>query len=285
MTNERNGILYMIIASASFAFMSLMVKLSGGTIPLFEQVFFRNLVMLAFSLWTMKQEGLSAAVDRPNRIPLFFRCLLGFLGVVSVFYANNHLPLADAQVLQKLNPFFVILAAVLFLGERMSLPRLLTILTGFAGAVIIINPTGNFNLTPSLIGVASALFGGLAYVLIRRLSGRVHGIVIIFWFSLLSSLASVPFMAAQFVWPTAAELLYLLLIGVFAALGQYFITRSYLTAQATRVTLFDYTGVILSPILGYVVFQEQLASRTILGTILIIGSGIAASLLKDNRKL
>lgn len=285
MTNERNGILYMIIASASFAFMSLMVKLSGGTIPLFEQVFFRNLVMLAFSLWTMKQEGLSAAVDRPYRIPLFFRCLLGFLGVVSVFYANNHLPLADAQVLQKLNPFFVILAAVLFLGERMSLPRLLTILTGFAGAVIIINPTGNFNLTPSLIGVASALFGGLAYVLIRRLAGRVHGIVIIFWFSLLSSLASVPFMAAQFVWPTAAELLYLLLIGVFAALGQYFITRSYLTAQATRVTLFDYTGVILSPILGYVVFQEQLASRTILGTILIIGSGIAASLLKDNRKL
>lgn len=275
----------MITASSSFALMAMMVKLSGGRIPLFEQIFFRNLVMVFFAVWNLRKNHIPIRVAPGNRRPLFFRCFLGFLGVISVFYANNHLPLADAQILQKLNPFFVIIAAVLFLGERMSVPRFLTILGGFTGAVIVIDPTGNFNLFPSLVGVGSAFFGGTAYVLIRRLSGRVNGMVIIFWFSLFSVTASIPLMLLDPVLPTPRELFYLFMIGVFAAMGQYFITKAYITAEASKVTLFDYTGVILSPILGLLVFSEGLKLTTLVGTVIIITSGVIAARLKDNRKL
>lgn len=275
----------MIIASTSFSLMSVMVKLSGGRIPLFEQVFFRNLIMLIFSGSVLLKSNTSIRVAPANRISLFFRCLLGFMGVISIFYANNHLPLADAQILQKLNPFFVILTAVLFLGERMTSRRLITILAGFIGAAVIINPSGNFNLFPSLVGVSSALFAGLAYAMIRNLSGRVQGMVIIFWFSLFSFMASAPLMLLNLVTPTGTELVYLIMIGVFAAFGQYFITRSYITTEASKVTLYDYTGVVVSPILGFFIFSEQLKLNTLIGTLIIIVSGYLAARLKDNRKL
>lgn len=285
MTTDKKGILYMIIASTSFSLMSVMVKLSGGRIPLFEQVFFRNLVMLIFAGISLLKTGTSIRVAAPHRVSLFLRCLLGFLGVVTVFYANNHLPLADAQILQKLNPFFVILTAVLFLGERMTTRRLVTILAGFIGAAIIIDPSGNFNLFPSLVGVSSALFAGLAYAMIRNLSGRVQGMVIIFWFSLFSFIAAAPLMLLNFVSPTVTELFFLVMIGVFAAFGQYFITKSYITTEASKVTLYDYTGVVVSPILGFFIFSEQLKLNTLIGTIIIIASGYLAARLKDNRKL
>lgn len=285
MTADKKGILYMIIASTSFSLMAVMVKLSGGRIPLFEQVFFRNLIMLLFGSVSLIRSNTSIRVAPSNRFPLFLRCLLGFLGVVAIFYANNHLSLADAQILQKLNPFFVILTAVLFLGERMTASRLVTILAGFIGAAIIINPTGNFNLFPSLVGISSALFAGLAYAMIRNLAGRVQGMVIIFWFSLFSFAASLPLMLLDFVPPTPTELGYLLMIGVFAAFGQFFITKSYLTTEASKVTLYDYTGVIVSPVLGFFIFSEGLKLNTLIGTLIIIGSGYLAARLKDNRKL
>lgn len=285
MTNERQGMIAMIIASTSFAFMSLMVKLSGGRIPLFEQVFSRNFVMIFFAIWQLRKEQISFKVDAPHRLALFMRSFLGFLSVVAIFYASNHLYLADAMILQKLNPFFVILAAVLFLGERLSAARVATILAGFAGAAIVIDPRGSFDLFPALAGIGSALLAGGAYVLIRHLAGKVPGIVIIFWFCLFSLVAAAPLMAMDFVVPTPRELVYLILIGIFAAIGQYFVTKAFQISQASAVTLFDYTGVIISPILGYLVFAETLKPSTLIGTVVILTSGILAARLKDNRTL
>lgn len=277
MDNKKKGILYMITASVSFAIMAVMVKLSGGEIPLFQQVFFRNFVMIIFSGWMISKEKRSIKVAPKDRLVLFLRCSLGLLGVFCVFYANNHLILSDAQILQKLNPFFVILFAVVLLGEPLTLKKVVTLAVGFTGALIIINPTGQFDPLPALVGVLSALFGGLAYLMIRKLKGRIHGMVIIFYFSLLSILVTLPMMLSVYVAPTAKEWLFLLLIGVFAAFGQYFITKAYMNAKAGDVTLFDYAGVIVSPILGLLIFQEAITLRTLSGMAIIIGAGIVAS--------
>lgn len=277
MDNKKLGMIYMIIASISFAFMGVMVKLSGGRIPLYQQVFFRNFIMFLFASVVLWQKKLSIKVQPNNRWTLFLRCGLGLAGVFCVFFSNNHLPLADAQILQKLNPFFVILFAVILLGEALTLKKFILLLFGFLGALIIINPTGQFNLGPSLIGVLSALFGGLAYLMIRKLKGRVEGMVIIFYFSLFSILVTFPLMMSVYTAPRLMEWGYLLLIGVFAALGQLFITKAYLNARASDVTLFDYTGVIISPLLGFLIFQEKISLQTLVGMLIIIGAGLLAS--------
>lgn len=280
MDNKKLGIICMIIASLSFALMSVMVKLSGGKIPLFQQVFFRNFIMLIFTSFMLYKNKTSIKVENKNRLPLFFRCFLGFLGVICVFYSNNHMPLANAQVLQKLNPFFVTLFATFILNEKLTSKKLASVFFGFLGAYIIINPSGNFNLYPSLVGILSALFGGLAYMMIRKMKGRVNGMVIIFYFSLFSFIASFPLMISNFVNPNIKVWVFLLLIGVFAAFGQYFITKAYLNAPASEISIFDYTGVVFSPLLGLIIFSESINLRVIIGMIIIICAGYYASRLK-----
>lgn len=268
----------MIIASISFALMSVMVKLSGGGIPLFQQVFFRNLIMMFFagtSLWLNKT---SVFVPRKQVMTLTLRSFFGFLGVICLFYANNHLMLADAQILQKLNPFFVALLAALILGERLHRRRLLAIAGGFAGALIIINPAGQFGqIGAALVGVASALCGAIAYVMVGKMAGKVKGMVIIFWFSVFSTVSAAVPMAMHYAKPTPVQWFYLLMIGVFAAGGQYFITRAYTTAEASAVAVFDYTGVVLSPLLGLLIFGESLSLRMIVGMAIVVFSGYQAA--------
>ncbi len=277
----KRAVIAMIIASSSFAMMAVMVKLSGGRIPLFQQVFFRNLIMIVFSGYSLIKNKASIYVEKNQRLNLTLRSLLGFAGVVCVFYASNNLPLAVAQILQKLNPIFVVIFAVIILGERLTKKGLLTTIAAFAGAVLVINPGGagiGFSaLWPGLVGILSALFGGLAYVMVGRMKGKVDGMVIIFYFSLFSTIAAAFPMAMNYVAPTGKEWLYLIMIGIFAAGGQYFITKAYTGAAASRVTIFDYTGVVLSPVLGIIIFSEGLTLRTFIGMVIIIASGYIAT--------
>lgn len=284
-TNEsrKKGIISMMTASCSFALMATMVKLSGGAIPLFQQVFFRNLIMIIFVIFMMKKEGVNIAFDRATAPALFMRCFFGFLGVICVFYASNHLQLAEAQTLQKLNPFFVTFFAGFILKEKISWKRVLTVIGGFAGAAIVINPSGGMNagIFPFIVGICSALFGGLAYTMVGKMAGAINGLVIIFYFSAFSTICSIPLMIPHYVAPTQREWIYLLLIGVFAAGGQYFITRAYTCAEASRITLFDYTGVVLSPLIGFFVFGETLKISTLIGMAVIILFGYISSRLED----
>ncbi len=280
----------MMLSSTSFVMMATMVKLSGGQMPLMQQVFFRNLVMLVFSYWVIRQQNISLRVKSVHRPFLAIRCLFGFLGVICVFYASNHLYLADAQILQKLNPFFVTFWAFTLLKEKVTWKRVATILLGFIGAVVVINPTGTFgssdmsggfaSIFPFIVGIASAFFGGTAYAMVGRLAGAVEGIVIIFYFSVFSIVVTAFFLPSSWVWPDTVSWIYLILIGVFAASGQYFITKAYTTGKASSVALFDYTGVILSPIVALIVFGENLKITTLIGMAIIIASGIWSMRLK-----
>ena len=280
--NSRNGIASMVIASVCFAMMSVMVKLSGGRIPLFQQVFFRNIVMIFFAIITLYAKNISIKVKKENIVRLSLRCVFGFLGVIALFYANNHLLLANAQILQKTNPLFVAILAIFILGEAPTLKRSLLLIGGFVGAFIIINPTGDFhNIKASIIGLSSALFGAIAYTMVGKMSGRVDKMVIIFYFSLFSSLASVIPMVKSYVMPTALEWIYLILIGVFAAGGQYFITKAYTSGRASTVAFFDYTGVVISPLLGLLIFSESISVRIIIGMVLIIICGYLSSRIRE----
>ncbi|MCI5698001.1 MAG: DMT family transporter [Clostridiales bacterium] len=289
-TTTNKSILCMMLSSTSFVMMATMVKLSGSHLPLMQQVFFRNLVMLIFSYWIIRQQGTSLRVKPVHRSFLAVRCLFGFLGVICVFYANNHLYLADAQILQKLNPFFVTFWAFTLLKEKVTWKRVATILLGFIGAVVVINPTGTFgasdisggftSIFPFIVGIASAFFGGTAYAMVGRLAGAVEGIVIIFYFSVFSIIVSAFFLPFNWVWPDPVSWIHLILIGVFAAGGQYFITKAYTTGKASSVALFDYTGVIISPIVALIVFDENLKMTTLIGMAIIIASGIWSMKLK-----
>lgn len=273
MSNVIRGKIAMIIASISFAMMSVMVKLSGG-LPLAQQLFFRNFIMVFFSIFLIRRSHLDYSVEKASRLDLFLRCLFGFLGMLFLFYANNHLNLADVLILQRMNPFFVTIFAAWFLREPIRKSKVIPLIMAFVGVYILVNPTGSFNLFPALVALASSVTAAVSYTLLRKMSGHVEGVKVIFYFSLFSFLVILVPMLMAWQKPTLYQAGLLIMIGVFAAFGQYFLTYAYQNAPASEVSIFDYTGVIASPFLGMIFFAEHLSIRTYLGMILIVGGGI-----------
>ncbi len=275
--HQRKGMLYLSVGSVSSALMTAMVKMSGGHIPVFEQLLFRFALMAVFFGFLMRRWNLSFKVEAPARLPLLARSVIGFVGAIAIFYANRNMPLADAQILQKLSPVLVMPVAALLLGEKATLRKLGLLLLAFVGVAIVVRPDGAFQLTPTLAALLSAFTSAMVAVLIRFLKGRLSGVAIIFWFSLLSFGFTLPLALPGFVMPQGYDWLWLLLIGVFSVGLQYFMTRAYMLAPASEISVFDYAGVVASPFLGMLLFSEPFTLRTFLGMAVIIAAGYFAS--------
>ncbi len=273
MDNKPKAIILMLIAALAFAIMGAMVKLSGN-IPLFEKVFYRNLVSLTMAYFMIRKSKMSFFGKGENQKYLLSRSLLGLLGVVLSFYALNNLVLSDANMLNKISPFFVTLFAAVFLKEKLSKIQIPVLIIVFTGALLIIKPQFSLSVLPSLSGFLSAMCAGAAYTLIRFLREREKAPTIVFYFSFVSVVVMFPLMMMNYQKPTMIQLVYLIGVGVFAGIGQFSLTSAYRYAPAAEVSIYDYTSIVFSAIIGFIVWSElpDLLSRV--GTLIIISSAI-----------
>jgi drug/metabolite transporter (DMT)-like permease len=263
----------MALSGLSFALMGAMVKLAGD-VPLTSKVFFRNLVTLIITSLVairLRENPLSYS---PNWTRLVLRSLCGLAGVFLYFLALGRLNLADASLLNKTSPFFVVIFAVVLLKERFNRAMLPVLAVAFLGAVLVIKPRLDYTMLPALAGLASGLFAGLAYVLVRALKGQESPNRIILTFSLVSSLAMLPFLLLNVPHPTGGQWLALLGTGVFAAGGQYGLTYAYHHARASRISVFAYLHVLFALVVGFLIWGEQPDLASLIGGVLIIGAGI-----------
>lgn len=270
--NRRKGIIYMVLSCVWFALMQILVKLTGGTIPIFEQVFFRNLVTLFLCGYLCIKNGDPLLGKKENQFKLIARSALGYLGVITYFYAINHLDSADATILQKSSPIFVTIFAILFLKEKLTKGKLINLILCFIGALFVVRPSFNMDFGPAVVGLLSAVFAGGAYTVLAHLNKHEKPNTIIFYFSLFSFLVSIPLMMKSFVMPTAKEFLLLLGIGVCAGLGQIFITLSYRVGEASEVSIFNYFTIVFTSILGFVLFDEVINIFSLIGILIIFTS-------------
>ena len=119
MNNHIKGILCIIAAAAGFSFMTFFVRISGD-LPTMQKVFFRNAVALVIAVITLILSGESFRIEKRNRMDIFMRCLFGTSGVICNFYAIDRLDLSDANMLNKLSPFFAIIMSIPILKEKPS---------------------------------------------------------------------------------------------------------------------------------------------------------------------
>ena len=201
---------------------------------------------------------------------LLLRSLAGLGGVSLYFYAIGHLTLADASMLNKVSPFFVTLLAAVFLGERITRRVGGGLVLAFAGALLVMKPAFDLQPLPALAGLGSAFCAGLAYTVVRHLKGRVQPRRIVFYFSLVSTLATTPLLVLWPVMPQGWQWVWLLGTGVFAAGGQVFLTLAYHNAPAGQVSIWSYNHVLFALLIGLVVWGEQPGLVSIGGGVLII---------------
>ena len=281
MSNKTKAVFCMLISALGFTFMSVTVKYVTG-IPLFEKVFFRNLISLGVAFFMLKKSSAPMFGRRENQLVLLARSIFGLAGVVLNFYAIANLTLADSSMLGKLSPIFVTIMACIFLKEKIDNKQILSIIITFLGALLVIKPEFSLEMLPSLSGIMSAASAGVAYTLLRYLKDKESPDTIIFYFSLISVVFTAPFALAEYVQPTFIQLGLLLATGVFASVGQFGITYAYKYAKATEVSIYNYSAIVFGIILGFIFFGEIPDTLSLLGGAIIIA--VAFYIFKHNQK-
>jgi drug/metabolite transporter (DMT)-like permease len=270
----KKSVLLMTVSSLSFAIMTMMVRMAGD-LPLFEKVFFRNLISLIIAIAIILKNGDAFWGKKENRIFLILRGLGGLAGVMMYFYCINNMNMSDGTMLNKISPFFVILFAALFLKEKLNRYQIIAMIIAFLASMLIIKPQFDMVVFPALMGFGSAIFAGLAYAIIRLLNVRGESpSTIVFYFSLISFIVTLPGAIATFQMPTSLEWIYLIGIGVFAGIGQIFMTESYRYARASDIAPYKYLHVLFTAIIGIIFLGEIPDLLSVIGSLIIVGAFI-----------
>lgn len=273
--SKYKGIVYIIISSFCFALMSMFVRLSGD-LPSIQKSFFRNLVAFIVAFIMLLKNRERVKINGESLKYLILRASFGTIGILCNFYAVDRLLLSDANMLNKLSPFFAIVFSYLILKEKITLFQGSAVTIAFIGSLFVIKPSFvNMNFVPSLIGLCGGSAAGLAYTLVRKLGELgVKGVFIVFFFSGFSCLVTLPFLIFDYHIMTFKQIVFLLLAGIAATGGQFFITSAYCYAPAKEISVFDYSQILFSAILGFIVFDQTPDILSFVGYTIIISVAI-----------
>lgn len=284
MENERlKGIVLIICSGVFFALMGVFVRLAGD-IPSIQKSFFRNIVALIFSAAVLWRRHTPLRCPKDSVFALLLRCVFGTTALLSNFYALDHLLLADASILNKLDPFFCILFSAVFLQERFTPFQAVTVAGAFAGSLLIIKPTfANLNLFPSLIGFLGGVCAGASMTALRALGKKqVNPTFIVFSFSLLSTLVTLPYFIVVHHPMAPWQVGLLICAGLAATGGQFSVTAAYRCAPAREISVFTYSQVLTAALIGFFLFDQIPDGLSFIGYLIVCA--MAAALFFYNRR-
>ncbi len=258
--NRGKGILCMLLSGLGFAFMSVGVE-SIENLPVYEKVFSRNLVSLiiatAMIVNVRRKKEVKFLGKKENQLLLWNRSVWGLVGVYLLFSAiSAGLPLMEANILSRISPVFVTIFACIFLKEKipsLQIPALAFILfcSGLA-----IKPTFRVDILPALAVVLTSVLSGACFTIVRFLKGREEPETIVFHFSLVSVIGMLIPTVVHFVMPTYTQLIWLVVIGIFASVGQFGLTYAYKFAKASEVSIYSYSVILFSIVFDIVFFKK-----------------------------
>lgn len=280
MSDKNKGIILLLISALGFSVMAAFVKLSGD-LPSIQKTLFRNAVSAVISLGFVLYYKERFFGKRENQKYLLLRSTLGTLGIVFYFYAIDHLVLSDADMLNKLSPFFTIIFAALFLKEKPMRYQIAAVVVAFAGTMFIIKPQFSVEVVPYLAGMLSAVFAAGAYTVLRVLGDKEKYYTVVFYFSFFSTVVLLPFVILFYEPMTTRQFVYLLLAGTFATVGQFGITLAYKFAPAKEISIFFYSTVVFAAIISIVLFNQAPDLLSVVGYIIIF-SALAYMFVKNN---
>ena len=279
--NKKNnilmGIFCIIVAGFGFSLMALFIKLAGN-LPSMQKGFFRNIIAVGISSIPLIKhwKSINFPKGKLSWSVLISRSVFGTIGLVFNFYAITHISLADSTIIQKLSPFVILILSYIFFKEKMTKFQMIAIVIAFIGVGFIIKPSGDgFVSMGALAALLGAFCSGIAYTCVRYLgTHNVSGEFIIFFFSTLSTLLLLPYLIFDYKVMTMYQLSMLILAGASATIGQYGVTFAYKYAAAKNISVFDYSQVLFSGILGFIFFNELPDLQSLIGYIIIISIGI-----------
>jgi len=271
LNDTAQGMLWMLLTGLCFVGVTVTVRYIGPRIPAPEAAFLRYIIG-TFMLAPVFLQLLRGTRRIYSWRMMIIRGVSHGIGVILWFYAMARIPIAEVTALGYLTPVLVTAGAAMFLGEKLHTRRILAIVFGVLGVMIILRPgLSTISSGQGAQLLATPLFA-LSFILAKKLTRKEDLWVIVASLSLICTLTLLPPALAQWIQPTGTELLLLTLTAALATAGHFTMTKAFSLAPITVLQPVSFLQLLWATLLGVLLFGESTDAFVMLGGAILVGS-------------
>lgn len=277
------AVLFMVIAMLLLPGLDAFAKLLSVEMSAGQIVFYRFLFQASFLLPVVLYRKELLASLRVSPIIQFMRGVMVALATLFFFSALKYMPMAESISIFFVEPMILTILSTFLLGEKIRYRRIIAIIVGFIGAIIIIRPSFEIFGWSAIWPVCAAICFALYVVFTRLISGRIGTYPMQFTagFMAFVVMGIALFIGDRFdidvlipTFPNVGNLWMVFGLGIFATIGHIFLVNAVRYADTSLLAPFQYLEIISATILGYLIFTDLPDRQTLFGVVIIIGSGI-----------
>ena len=291
--NNPRGILFILLGMALFSIQDALIKFIYEDVALYELYFGRTLVAFILLVGYLKFSNQKIILKTHYPFLTIFRVICFFFGFSFFYISLTYMTLAMANALFFSSPFFVSILATIVLKEKVGIRRWLAISAGFIGVFIVLNPDFNEFDYKKIAPIACALCYSISMTITKYTSDKDNSYTQMTHLYIGATIISILFFiftgkgqfnnfsdpTFQFIFrewftnPTYAWPI-IILMGFIGALAFFCVFNAYSIASPSVVSLYEYSLIIWSIMIGYILFDNVPTLRTFIGVSIIIGAGI-----------
>lgn len=280
------GPLFMVVSTGSYVVNDTMMKLATAGLPPYEVLFLRG---AAATIWGIP---LLFALGYGRHIPLLFdkrvlaRNLFETAAILAYVVALANMQIADSTALGQITPLLVLVGASIIFRDRIGGVRMALIALGFAGAVMVAQPTMQGISVYALLALANAVFAAARDLTGRRVAAEVPGMIVAISAVLLVLVGAgaAHLISERWVMPETHHLLLMAGAGLFLIFGHFFIFMAYRVGPTGVVAPFYYCFTVWAVISGLVVFDQFPNALAVCGIVLVVASGLVIVTLDERKR-
>lgn len=268
------GILYMVASSLLFAGMNALVKWEVAIYPVGEVAFYRCLFALVpLYLVILPRRGI--AVFRTERLfDHVKRAVSQLCSMLAISMAFLLMPLASAVAINFSAPLFTTLLSVVLLKEKVGIHRWSALGIGFVGVLIVTQPGAGTIQPGALFSLLNAIMISTVAIAIRRMSATESSETLTIYQMTMLTLFTAALLPFGYAAPTRHDLLMFVILGLTNGVAQYWWTKALHLAPPSAVVPFNYLSLVWATIIGFVVWGDVPGRDLILGSAIVVGSGL-----------
>ena len=271
--NAPLGILMMMGAVACFAVIDTSAKYLVAYLPPFMVVFARYTLALVYVVALMWWSGSFSLKTQHPWLQLARGCML-FSTTVMNFIALQYLRLDQTSAIFFSNPLWVCALSPFLLGERIGPRRWAAVIVGFLGVLLIIRPGADSFHWAMLLSVAVAVIAALYQITTRKIGGNDPAVVSLMLSTMVGSALATPMGIVQWQTPPLGIVWIMVLMGFAGSIGHHLLIKAHTIAPAPTLAPFVYTQIVWMIALGYIVFADVPDAMTLLGSGIVVLSGL-----------
>jgi drug/metabolite transporter (DMT)-like permease len=280
------GPLFMLVATGAYVINDTMMKMATVGLPPYEVLFLRGVAAFLWGIPMLLLLGYRSQMRMMFEPRVLTRNVLELVAILSYVVALANMPIADVVALGQITPLLILLGVSILFREKIGGLRMALISLGFAGALMVAQPTMQGISVYALLALANAVFSAARDIAGRRVAGHIPGMIVAISavIVVLVGAGAAHLLTEEWVTPGQRHLTLLLGAGLFLIFGHFFIFMAYRIGPTGVVAPFYYSFTVWAVISGLIVFAELPNALALAGIALVVASGLTIVMLDERRR-